>query len=218
MSYTQWNGRNLIPTPSSPAPRQIDFTMNESVAVNQSPFTLQSQVLQWPGADWWEATVTFAPMTRDEAAPWLAFLAALRGRAGVFHLGDTLGATPQGSNLYNGSNVELLNPIVAGQTVISTMNWRANQNGVLLPGDYIMLFDNPAFRLHRYVGQSPLNSDGSGHATMEIWPSVRTACPAGYGVYTSNTVGLWQLADNKRQWTINEQKLYTISMKLIEAR
>ncbi len=44
MSYTQFNGWNIIPMPAKPVARQIDFSMTDSVGQTTSPYTRQSQL------------------------------------------------------------------------------------------------------------------------------------------------------------------------------
>src|SRR5206468_10963905 len=97
MAYTQFNGWNIIPMPAAPAPRSVSFAANDSVGQTQSPFTLQTQVQAWPGADWWEADVSLPPMSRANAADWIAWLMAMRGRANVCLFGDPLATQSQGS-------------------------------------------------------------------------------------------------------------------------
>jgi len=362
-SYSTFQGWNIVPMPLSPAPRQIDFTAQDSVGMTQSPFTKQSQVQAWPGADWWELNVSLPPLTDQQARAWIAFLMALRGKANVFQIGDPLKRVPTLSGLspvVNGAQLAtatLLNtrgwpipsstnlvpdPDVVGtgwsntaniyvapgagavsgngwvyygtgasgsfqyawsapfavtpgqqytlsgyvdarnllpggaagwavfnpgitasygsftvpagstgqgsatftvpagvtQLVALCDNW-ANATAlnkpvifsnpkvelgatatpyvspaVMRPGDYLQL----GYRLHVVAGPIGVYPDGSGNATIEVWPSLRDAPTDGEAITLGNTAGLFRLADNKRDWSVTEAKLFGISFKAIEAR
>src|ERR1700749_203793 len=87
---------SLVPMPQYPAPRSVQFTMNDTVAASPSPFTLQTDTQTFPGADWWAGNVTLPPRGRIVASPWIAWLAQLRGQQCVFMLGDPDGTEPLG--------------------------------------------------------------------------------------------------------------------------
>lgn len=210
MGYTTFNNWNIIPLPSI-CPRQIDFGGTDSVAVNYSPFTMQSQAIQWAGADWWDINVSYAPMKLPQANQLIAFLLSLRGMANVFQIGDPLGAKPQGSPTGT--------PVVDGVQqpmgiYLNTRGWTPNRGNLLLPGDYLQL----NYRLHRVVGVAPVQSDANGKAQIEIWPSLREAPTDGQSIILTNTTGLFRLSDNRREWTARETRLFGLSFKAIEAR
>jgi hypothetical protein len=210
MSYTSFNGWNIIPMPDSPVLRQIDFTVEDAVASNESPYTRQAQFLAYPGADLWSANVATPSMKIADARQWIAFLMALRGKANVFQLGDPTGAVPQG-HPQGTPVIDGLNNAMAVQ--ITTRGWTPNVGMHLLPGDYIQL----GYRLHCVVG-APVSSDATGKATIEIWPSLREAQTDGTPLVLNNTKGLFRLAENKREWTVRETKTLGLSFKVIEAR
>ena len=212
MPYPQFNSWNIVPMPTTPAFRTLTLSMQESVGQTQSPFTMASQVQAWPGADWWEAEIALPPMPRAKALPWIAFLAALRGKSNVFQLGDPLGTKPQGAGspipvYFNGAHL-------ATATSINTKGWVPNAIAVLQPGDYLQI----GYRLHMVAGVSTINADANGDASFDIWPSLREPHPDFDPITTSSTTGLFRLADNKRTWSANESKLYGISFKAVEAR
>lgn len=210
--YTQFNGWNIIPMPSTPSLRQVNFTANDSVGQTQSPFTMSSQVQAWPGADWWEAEVSLPPMTRAKAAAWIAWLLALRGKANVFQLGDPLGVYPQGT--FTGSLPLVNGAQLPTATVLSVRGMTPNLVNALMPGDYLQV----GYRLHMVAGPSPVSTDSNGTAQIEIWPSLRDPLTDGTTVYIGGSTGLWRLSENKRVWSQNEVRLFGISFKAIEAR
>jgi len=151
-----------VSPPSSPKPSRIDWFAGSATAVSMSPFTLQAQAVEHDGASW-AVSVTYPPMDRAEAAPWMAFLASLRGRYGTFYFGDELlsesQASPGGSPLTN-------NP-TAGSYTIPTDGWTASTN-VLDKGDFISI----NYRL--YMVTADVTSDGATAATIDVWPSARS--------------------------------------------
>jgi hypothetical protein len=185
-----FNGWNIISIPSAPAWRQLDFSAHDSVGVTQSPFTLQTQTQYWPGADYWTVNASLPPMSYAKARAWVAFLLECRGRLNAFQLGDPLGkrpsGTPAGTPLVSGTNA-------ATSTSLVTRGWRISTNRLLLPGDYFQI----GYRLYVVVSGA-VNSDSSGNATINIWPSLREQVTDGTAIITTNCTGLFRLATNQR--------------------
>jgi hypothetical protein len=212
MSYSTFNGVNVIPMPSTPAPRQVTFTMTDTVGMNQSPFTGQQQVMAWPGADYWTAEVSLPPMTRSQAAAWQAFFAALRGKANVFQLGDPLGKASRGIARDFTAFLDGLH--LASATTINMKGWPAGAGNLLLPGDYIQI----GLSMHIVASPTPIAADAAGKCQIEIWPSLREAFGGDNAITFANVKGMFRLADNTRSWSATELKTYGISFKAVEAR
>ena len=87
-----------LATPTTIGIESIELRAVNAVAISQSPFTFQQQVISHGGQKW-EASVSIPPVRRDLAAPWKAMLTALKGQTGTFLLGDPDYATPQGTAL-----------------------------------------------------------------------------------------------------------------------
>src|SRR6185312_7556144 len=123
---------NLVSLPATPGPAQIEIAMNDTVAVVASPFTRQTQTQQWPGGDFWDATVTMPPMTAQAAAAWRGFLAELRGRANVFQLSD-----PSAYPAQAGAGAPVVatssNNLPMTQSLV-TRGWTPSGFRLLLPG------------------------------------------------------------------------------------
>ena len=384
-TYPVFNGWPIVPMPRAPGPKQISFRQNDSVGMTQSPFTLQSQVQAWPGADWWEADVSLPPMSAADARAWIAFLAALRGKANVFQMGDPSWPVPEpgvyaGAPTLNGAHLatatlltttgwttnflgnynyvsdpDAVNPSVwsnvtsqnattvnpngivnlpgagavsgngwglfgsggysAASVYVQTGNmtiaagstyWTAcyvdargvapggqvgyqalafnssnpsnltlvaqatqtpgqtgqiaaqatipsgcnmlilrlvafnsckispttpvvwsnpqvnnpggllpySSNCILQPGDYLQV----GMRLHMVAGPIGVYPDGNGNAQIEIWPSLRENQASGLLIGVYNPTGLFRLADNKREWSVDEARHAGISFKAVEAR
>lgn len=204
-----YNSAAIIALPSKPAPRQIELGMNDMVASYSSPFTGSTQLQAWPGADLWDATIALPKLTAPDAAVWSAFLAECRGKLNVFYLSDPTYKGPQGTV----KGVPVVNGVNnAMATVLNTRGWTANSFRLLLPGDYLQL----GYWLHRVLNQ--VNSDGSGNATISIWPSSREATTDGQAINLNNPKGLFRLASNRRSVLSDETRLSGVSFKAVEAR
>ncbi len=202
-----FNGWNIIAVPATPGYSQVDFTMNDSVAANTSPWTHQAQTIDWQ-TDWWSAQVSLPPMPRNLAQNWVAFLAELRGMGSAFYLGDPVGAKPtgwaHGVAVTAGTNA-------SRSSSLSISGLTANTARQLLPGDYLQI----GSRLHQNL--DIVNSDGTGAATLNIWPRIREAPAAGSPVIFHSAVGLFRLASNDRTYNIAVDQIYSISFKVEEA-
>jgi hypothetical protein len=195
---------STITIPATPKPSQTEFNLRNANAANTSPFSFQQQVYQW-GAALLEVSVTIPPMTGAQARAWTAFLMACQGMTNQFLFGDAANTTISGSG--SGS------PTVfgAGQQGFSlvTSGWTPGANGVLQPGDWIQVGQ----RLYANLGT--VNADGSGHATLSIWPNLREA-PSG-SLTLSNTQGLFRLKNTDVKYTVDEARVYGITFEIREA-
>ncbi len=157
--------------------------------------------------------MTLPAMPREIAAPWIAFLAELRGKANVLQLGDPVAQNPLGSALgipavdnSMGSNQPLAKTLY-------TKGWAPNQFRLLLPEDHLQI----GYRLHKVC--EVVNSDSSGNAQIVVWPSLREQPTDGSSVILASPKGLFRLADNKRSYHRTAAgKLTTLSFNVAEAR
>lgn len=195
--------------PSSPAFSAVRLTARAVVGVSESPFTLQSQVQEYAGQRL-EAEASLPPLTRAQAEYWNVFMLKLNGRRGTFLLGDPAGKRPRG--------IATGTPVVngAGQAgnELATSGWSNSITGILLAGDYIQLGSGASARLHKVLDDA--NSDGSGLATLLIWPSLRASPANGAAIVTSNTVGVFRLTSNEMIWNIGEAINYGITLAATE--
>jgi hypothetical protein len=72
-------------------------------------------------------------------------------------------------------------------------------------------------RLYQYVNPLPLASGGGGNASIDIFPSIREAPPAGMAVTLVNPQGTFRLAANRRESPATKTKTFTFMMKCREA-
>jgi len=187
-----------VNTPTNIGIANITLMAENAVAISQSPFTFQQQVVAHPGQRW-AASISLPPMKRQDAESWVAFLLSLYGQVGTFLLSDPNCPAPRGT----ATSATLTGSARSSSPTIT-------MTGTLLAGDYISLGSGASTRLHKVV------QDRSGTGTLEIWPALRSS-------YTSATVdltaskGVFRLKDNITQWNINEISSYGITFDCVEA-
>jgi hypothetical protein len=193
-------------------PATGSFKLVRSVSSSTSPFTFKQQVYRFTG-DRWEGQVTFPPLTQAQAGEIQAFFLQLEGMYGTFLYGDPnyLAQSPRG--LATGS------PLVmgAGQTGNSLIvdGLSNNLTGWLKKGDYIQIGTGSASRLHQV--SEDVNTNGSGQATIPIYPAIRTSPADNAAIVVTGAKGCFRLASSSGEWQIGEANLYNISFSYIEA-
>jgi hypothetical protein len=208
------NEWTLIPLPANVGFVDVSFTMTDGVAVVDSPYDpSQTQTQVWPGADFWSVQFSLPKMTELTAGYWKAFMGALRGRANVFQLGDLNRLTPLG--VARGAPV--VNGGVSGGNAVSstqlyTRGWAASVYRQLLPGDYLQV----GYRLHMAVAEA--DSDSSGNAIVQVWPSLRETPADGTAINLIKPIGVFRLASNQRQWHTTVDRLSQLSLKAMEQK
>ncbi len=195
-----------VTPPSSPTPSSVKWTELNVVGVAASPYTLQRQVFEWDGGAW-GLDVSFDPMDRAQAQPWIAFLSSLRGPVGTFYFGDELLKTPLGAS---GGTPKVKGASQTGYT-LDTDGW-PNSTLVLKAGDMFQI-DNA---LYRNVKDATTNS--SGEVTLDVWPYLRTHSDNA-NIITSSPKGVFRLTDNAIETQdAGRDMLWRIDFKAIEAR
>lgn len=191
------------------APRRFTMRADSVVGVSKSPFTRQQQVQVHQGTQW-GADVDVPPMSRAEAAAWIAKLVALNGREGTLLMGP-VETSPQG--LWAGSP-NFNDPHAAGVKTIWIKGMTVGTTGKA--GDYFQVGSGASAHLHMLV--QDFVADASGHApAAEIWPPLREAVVDGVLITTSSPVGLWRLASNVREWSIDLAHFYGLGFSVEEA-
>lgn len=195
--------------PASPGFVSCTISQNSTVGLSASPFTGKQQTQEWSG-QWWDAQVSLPPMTRAQAANWIAFLISLRGMAGTFMLGDPACKTPRGAALVSGAT-PLVSGNVNGGSSILTRGWTPNTANVLVRYDWMQI-DN-----HLYMVLSDENADAGGNASFDIWPDLRTQPLDGDPIIVQNAQGIFRLASNKQSWDIDTAMNIGIQFSCLEA-
>jgi len=184
--------------PTSIGIANITLYANNAVAISQSPFTFQQQIIQHAGQRW-TASVSIPPVRRDLAEPWNAFLLALKGPVGTFLLGDPNAKAPRGT-----ASTATLTGTAGSSSPTITMT------GTLLAGDYIQLGSGSTATLHKVL------VDRSGSGTLEIWPKLRSSV-TGATVTLNNIVGRFRLSSGQQSFSIDSASSYGISFDCVEA-
>jgi hypothetical protein len=184
--------------PTSIGIAEITLSADNAVAISQSPFTFQQQVIRHPGQRW-SASVSIPPVRRDLAEPWVAFLLALNGPVGTFLLGDPNAKAPRGS----ATSATITGAAGAASPTITMI-------GTLLAGDYIQVGTGGTATLHKVL------QDRTGTGTIEIWPALRSTV-TGATVTLTDTVGRFRLSGNQQSFSINNASIYGISFDCVEA-
>lgn len=180
-----------------------DYACGRSV----SPYTFDTQIQEYEGAAW-ALDVNLAPMKRADAEEWIGFLLSLHGVKGTFYWGDPLGGTPRG--------VASGTPQVdgAGQTgqTLNTKGWTTSQTGIMLAGDWFSIGNS----LYRVMEDA--DSDGSGDATLEIFPPLRQAYSDSTALDVSDPVGIFRLADGQSKiYSVDARGAYLVAFSAVEA-
>ncbi len=186
-----------VNTPTNIGIANITLMAENAVAISQSPFTFQQQVVAHPGQRW-AASISLPPMKRQDAESWVAFLLSLYGQVGTFLLSDPNCPAPRGT-----ATSATLTGTAGSTSPTITMT------GTLLAGDYISLGSGASTRLHKVV------QDRSGTGTIEIWPALRESV-TGASVDLTEAKGRFRLKDNITQWSINEISSYGITFDCVE--
>jgi hypothetical protein len=193
--------------------RSINLRARNAVGLSRSPFTFKEQVFSH-GGQMLEAEISLPPMTRAEGEQWVSFLIKLKGMQGTFLLGDPAAATPRGS-----AGTTPGTPVVngAGQTgdSLTISGLPADADGYLLAGDYIQLGTGGAATLHKVLNDVDTNASGIG--LIDLYPSIRTAPVDAAAVVVANAKGVFRLATNETNWSINEVTHYGLSFAAVEA-
>lgn len=169
--------------PTATGIQEIEWIPENSVATTESPWSKKIKVYD-NGGKRWRANITLPSMTVANGRIWRAWFLALNGMEGTFWLSPTLDKTARGiatgTPLVNGGSQ-------TGQSLV-TDGWTTSQTGILKAGDW--------FQLGNYLYQvmQDANSDGSGNATFDIWPSLRSSPSDNDALILTNPKGLFRLA------------------------
>lgn len=186
-----------LSTPTTIGIENITIRASNTTTTSQSPFTYKQQVVAF-GGQRWEASVSIPSVRRDLAAEWGAMLVALKGQVGTFLLGDPDYATPRG----NVSSCVVTGTV--GDDTVSVV-----MTGTLKAGDYIQLGSGSNAKLHKVL------VDQTGDGDLEIWPALRATYTDETAIF-NNPKGVFRLASNVSEWSIDNSSAYGISFNAVE--
>lgn len=140
----------------------VEFFRRRTVVTNKSPFTanvFQSRYLD----SQWVARISYAEMTRPEAAPLLAAIAAQRDGLGTFTLFDPDFAVPRSG--FSGTGAVQTAPAM-GATALATNGW-TNSTLLARAGDKAWInYGSGIWRMVEITAD--VSSNGSGVASLPI--------------------------------------------------
>ena len=200
-----------VPVPSALKIKSVSFAAQTSAGVSSSPFTGEEQIYVHQG-EWLEFELSCPPAKRDIAEEVIAFLLSLNGRQGSFLVpppGYSAGARGAlgGTPLVNGASQ-------SGKT-LATDGWTAGVANVLKAGDWIQLGSGASSRLYKLVQAA--SADGSGQASLEIWPRLKETPADNDPITVVNPKGCFRLAEAPTNWDIGEAMIYGVSFRAREA-
>jgi hypothetical protein len=189
----------------------IEMRAINAVAYSRSPFTFSGQVHAYAG-QMWQADVSLPPMRRGDAEVWLYWLVSLKGQLGTFKLGDPLGCMPRGSA--RDADTILVDGTVSSGGSIGINSAPTSRTNYLMAGDYVQIGAGINQQLFKVLQN--VSTDGSGTATLDVWPNVRSSIGNATSVKVQDTTGLFRLSSNEQSWSAN-QAIYGITFGASEA-
>lgn len=194
-----------ISLPTSFSFRTMEITPLKTAAVIEAPLTNNQTVYEHQGEKW-QISITWPPLTIAQGKDLMGALTSLNGSVGSFLAGDPIGATPTGV----ASGTPVVNGSSQSGKVLSTRGWNANVTGILKRGDWISISN----RLYQVTKDT--NSNGSGIASVDIWPSIRQPAPAdGVSITTQGAKGEFRLAQAP-VYSFSSEKIYNIQITAYE--
>ena len=187
----------------------INWTNSVASIVSRSPFTFQGQSQTYPGQIRY-AQVSVENRNREDAEEWVGFLNALNGCGGTFLMGDPLGVIPRrGSTTgvtVRGSN-QSGSTLLVNTTQINEVNWASR-------GDWLQIGAGSNSRLYKVT--MPANTNGSGYASLEIWPRLRMSPTDGQAITMNNSKGLFRLSNGTFDYSEQDGCKYSLSFSCEE--
>lgn len=192
--------------PTHLAPNAVRWSIVSSTALSTSPTTYQQTRYEFDG-EIWQIDVSYPPLKRDEAAPFFAFLASLRGVNGTFLFGDTLLGSTQGTSTgtprVNGANQARAKVLISDGWTSSTL--------VLKAGDFFEV-DGRC-----YMSLTDVTSDASGNASIDVFPRLRNHADNAT-VVTVNPRGTFRLTNDQQTIVeVGNNQFFSISFQAREA-
>jgi len=149
---------------------RITVRENTANVAQFSGFTSQGVVQEYEG-DHWGASIGYSRLPRSLAQDVSAFVSKLRGAKGTLVLSFPGYDEPLGAAKDNPSSPAVNGSGQAGNEELLVKSGPASITDWLLPGDIIQV--GPANRPHWHKVLQAVDTDGSGNATIDVWPRVR---------------------------------------------
>lgn len=193
--------------------QQMQIETFNAVSRSASPYTLSHQTQENSGV---VRIFRFQlrPMFKEDANTWIAWLESLRGGSKTLLIGDPHNRSPQGS-----ASTSPGTPLVAGASQtgaeLDIDGCPANATGYLLAGDWIQLGSGVDARLYRVT--ATVSTNGSGAATVDIFPDLRTSPADNSAVTVSSTEGCFRLVEPRVAVSVGVHHVHDIEFQVIES-
>jgi hypothetical protein len=199
-----------IDFPSAITVSSLRITPRNAVSRNMSKFSFVEQVYDF-GGEMWSVEGTLPLMNRDTAESYMSFVFKLKGRFGTF-LFPLPTSISQARGAWGGTP-----QVDGGGQTGDTLDVKGLPNsvtGVVKAGDYINLGSGANTKLHKVLDDA--DSNGSGEATLNIWPSLRVSPNDSDSVIYQNVKLLCRMTDDI-PIDIDVNKYYFIAFNALEA-
>lgn len=193
--------------PSGISPNQDKMELISTSAGYRSVYTGQAYFHAFPG-QWWKRELGFPPLPREKAEVLVSFLCRLQGQVGPFTCGMFLNKTPRGSVSGPLPTVSSFSP---DGTSLSITGGPANRSNYFLAGDF--------FGVNGYIFKALQNVslNGSGAATFDVAAKANNSKVAiNQSLVVNDPQGRWRLTTNNVSWSINDARLYGITIEMVE--
>lgn len=187
------------------APARIQLIGRDVAGMSESPFDASQQIYDWR-VGVLRAQIQLPIMTRADAEAWVAWLLSLYGTVGTFLMGGLSNTAPRGT--WAGS------PVVSGAhaaqlKALALTGFTAGATGKV--GDWLQVGTGASARLHKNL--TDFTANGSGNATLDVWPPLTAALVDTAAVVSSSPVGCWRRTSNECPWDIDTALFYGISFE-----
>ena len=109
----------------------------------------------------------------------------------------------------------LVNGAVSSGDTVNIDSAPASQTDYLKAGDYMQIGTGTSRQLFKVL--TNVDTNGSGQATVDVWPNVRTTIANNSAVTVQSAKGIFRLITNEQAFSINEASIYGITFGAIEA-
>ena len=201
-----------MPLPTTRIPARAKLT---TFAPNRVSLTHNyRKVVRSASVHRWRLTLTYGDMIREEADELFAYLVSQGGQFGTFDIPLTVIGRDSPVGIYNSGSDS---PVVNGahsveDTTIATSGWRNNGTALCKKGSFVQFAgDNKLYILTEQV-----DSNGSGQATLTIYPGIKTAL-VGAEVVSVETMNLRaSLLNDAQDMAVTQPVLGNFTLDFVE--
>lgn len=170
----------------------------------RNPWTLQDIVQVFEGEEWF-GRVDVLPQDAADGRRLAAWVTSLRGTRGTFLLGDPAAVSPLGS-AKDTPGVPVVDGAGQEGATLAVRGLPLSAAGYLLAGDYIQLGTGATARLHKVL--LDVDSDGSGDASIEIFPALHSSPGDGAAIVVDGAQGVFALTRPATPWNVGSGLIY----------